>query len=155
MTEETQNWKGRTDEYGDGHTRRVDEHWCEPRTCAISDLFKYETDSESGQQYIAEVSNYLHHFVAPEWRKTSPGSEQLVMVCFHCGEQLTGMFAGLLGPGGFQWGLTHGEGTCTSCGWPARAMHYAKNSVGEELFSLRNYVLQYHPEEVYEAKKES
>ena len=45
---------------------------------------------------------------------------------------------------GFSWGITHGEGNCTRCGWPARAYHYASK---EENCTI-NTILQYHPDEV-------
>jgi hypothetical protein len=68
--------------------------------------------------------------------------------CIGCGYKLTGLFAGLLGPGGFTWGLAHGEGHCCYCGWPGRAHHYIKDKEGADMISLHNFVLQYHPEHV-------
>jgi len=48
-----------------------------------------------------------------------------------------------LGGGKFRWGMVHGEGNCTECGWPARAYH---RDVGPIEFV--QMILQYHPDEL-------
>ena len=48
---------------------------------------------------------------------------------------------------GFSWGICHGEGTCR-CGYPGRAMHCVKDADGDELLTLRDCVLWYHPDYV-------
>jgi hypothetical protein len=63
--------------------------------------------------------------------------------CLKCGKVQGGMMAALLG--GFEYGLQHGEGRCGSCGWPGRACHYPKTEDGKEIFSLQDFILQYHP----------
>ena len=59
--------------------------------------------------------------------------------CLCCGTSLrcplgVGVF------GGFEWGLVHGEGRCSTCGYPMRGHHEV-----EGLGSIRNLFLPYHP----------
>lgn len=54
----------------------------------------------------------------------------------------------------YRWGLVHGEGTCSGCGWPARGIHYIKREDGTELCTLRNLFLPYHPDQVERASGE-
>lgn len=68
--------------------------------------------------------------------------------CLKCGESLRGLF------GTFQWGLCSGEGTCSSCGWPARAHHNIKTKDGEELTGFFECLFQYHPDFVEEKDSE-
>jgi hypothetical protein len=55
--------------------------------------------------------------------------------------------------GGFRWGLQHGCGSCSTCGWPARAYHFVIDENGDERRLV--IVLQYHPDEVKVARKSS
>lgn len=65
--------------------------------------------------------------------------------CICCGEKQGGdMVDALMGTAKFKWALTHGEGFCSECGYPGRAMHYIGE--GEDRITIRNYILQYHPE---------
>lgn len=74
--------------------------------------------------------------------------------CLKCGENLAGGLSDFLfGKGGFEWVLAHGEGHCKNCGWPARAYHFIKNADGSDLATLRNVILQYHPDCVETRKK--
>jgi hypothetical protein len=67
--------------------------------------------------------------------------------CLKCDEPLAdGIMSLLRGKGGFEWGLVHGEGHCRECGWPARAYHFIKDAEGGDLVTLRNVILQYHPD---------
>lgn len=75
--------------------------------------------------------------------------------CLKCDEPLTGMVAMMLGKGGFTWGIAHGEGFCRNCRWPARAYHFIKYEDGRDLATLRNFILQYHPDVVMERTKEN
>ncbi len=66
-------------------------------------------------------------------------------LCINCGmpqgaKDIAHAF--LLGAG-FRWGLAHGEGYCSGCGYPARAHHF----VGD-WFTLRGLILQYHPSQI-------
>lgn len=51
------------------------------------------------------------------------------------------------GTGTFTWGIAHGEGHCTTCGWPHRAYHFIKDKNGEQI--MRHVtILAYHPSEL-------
>lgn len=117
-------------------------HAHEPRHCTAADLFSISGDGAEVAAFVAEVDKYLSAFAAPV--KNEAGA----CVCFHCGGVIDG-FLQMLGSGvAYQWGLTHGEANCSGCGWPARGIHYPKGEDGEELFSLRNLFLAYHPDGV-------
>lgn len=121
--------------------RKPWDHAHETRQCVLTDLA--EITGELPEGFLDAANSYLEPFAAPVWRERN---DRKVMVCLHCGDDLTGLMASLFGSGGFEWGLVHGEGHCRGCGWPARALHYAKDAKGEDLFSLRNMVLQYRPD---------
>lgn len=46
----------------------------------------------------------------------------------------------------FTWGLAHGAGYCTLCGWPARMYHFVKGEDGNETRVVT--LLQYHPDQI-------
>lgn len=67
-----------------------------------------------------------------------------VATCICCGRKQGGTLVDqLLGEACFTWGLTHGEGYCRNCGYPARAYH---RDVGPIQFIQA--ILQYHPDEL-------
>lgn len=73
--------------------------------------------------------------------------------CVCCGAQQGGdVMAALLGTARFKWGIAHGEGFCSACGYPGRAMHYIGE--GKSQIRLSNCILQYHPDELSFASKE-
>ncbi len=76
------------------------------------------------------IQFYAHTFAQP-----SEENE-----CLECGERLGGMM------GSFRWGICHGEGICSNCGWPARAYHNPKTKEGEEVTGFFECILQYHPD---------
>lgn len=49
--------------------------------------------------------------------------------------------------GSFTWALTHGEGCCHYCGWPARLYHFVKDDAGNERRIVR--LLWYHPDQIF------
>lgn len=57
--------------------------------------------------------------------------------CPLCGATIGGIF------GTFEWGIAHGEGGCSNCGYPARAYHNI-----EGMGSIKNLILFYHPNEL-------
>lgn len=125
-------------------SRTFIDHKHTPEHCTLADMATMKGEPPT-PTFITDCENYFHQFVKPvrEAKDQSP-------ICFHCGEHLTGVMA-MLGRGGFEWGITHGEGHCAGCKWPARAHHFAKNAMGEDLFTLRNFVLSYHPDFVRRA----
>ena len=104
-------------------------------------------DADAPKTLTDALDAYFEPFAQPE-RSEAAGENP--MLCLKCREPLTGMFASMFGKGGFEWGMAHGEGRCRCCGWPARAMHYVKDDSGKEVLTLRNFVLQYHPDVVSE-----
>ncbi len=59
--------------------------------------------------------------------------------CIQCGGRLGGIL------GTFEWGITHGEGRCGPCGWPARGYHRVE--VPGNTLTIR-LIYQYHPDVV-------
>jgi hypothetical protein len=78
------------------------------------------------------MAEYFAHFVKP-----GP--------CICCGAQQGSkdLMDAFIGGGRFRWGIAHGEGNCTDCGWPARAYH---RNVGPIEFV--QIILQFHPDEL-------
>lgn len=120
-------------------------HAYEPHRCTAADLFTFNGDdagSEKAAAFIHEVDEYLSTFAAPV--RNADGTP----VCFHCGEKIDSFMQACGLAVAYRWGIAHGEAECSGCGWPARGMHYPKGADGEELFSLRNFFLAYHPDVV-------
>jgi hypothetical protein len=86
-----------------------------------------EDDQRSGMADLASVDAYLSHFC--------PDAE-----CLNCGAKLGGMF------GSFEWGLTHGEGHCSNCGYPARGYHTIPGREHKPILNHMPFIRQYHPE---------
>lgn len=64
--------------------------------------------------------------------------------CPGCGKNLTGSLLEVaLGVATFTWGICHGEGFCSACRYPARALHYKVGPI--ERLEL---VLPYHPDDL-------
>jgi hypothetical protein len=99
--------------------------------CTFEDLFKGECDPDSRRI----IEDYLRGFAQPN----DEGK------CIKCGKVQGGLMSLLLG--GFEYGLVHGEGRCSGCGWPARANHYIKDAEGKTIMRFR-IILQYHPDSV-------
>lgn len=68
--------------------------------------------------------------------------------CLCCGTSLRCVL-GLGFFGGFEWGLAHGEGHCSSCHYPMRGHHQV-----DGLGTIRNLFLAYHPSALSFAFKE-
>lgn len=133
---------------------KMSAHAHEPRACATTDLFRVRQEGELNPdevKLIEQIDAYLGVFAAPI---TVGEGEQAKQVCFHCGEKFTGLLANLGVGVGIKWGLAHGEGICSGCGWPYRGHHFAKAPDGEDLFSAQNLFLAYMPAAVTEAQPE-
>ena len=85
--------------------------------------------SEKGEGIMVALDAYLVKFLAPS--KT----------CIRCASTLGGVL------GSFDWGLAHGLGSCTTCGWPIRVYHHIPFE-GDNL--KLTMMLMYHPDEVLE-----
>jgi len=99
-----------------------------PRVRA-ADYFSKGPDAEAeADQEIAQWDAYFAGFA----RLTDAR-------CLCCGTSLSCVI-GLGFFGGFEWGLAHGEGHCSSCHYPMRGHHYV-----DGLGTIRNLFLPYHP----------
>lgn len=115
------------------------EHKLEYRKCEVADLFSIHGDSDEVQAVINASAEYLTQFVAPVKVEGKPA-------CFHCGERFDS-FLQCVGAGvAYEWGMVHGEARCSGCKWPARGMHYPKDTDGKELWKAQNLFLAYHPD---------
>lgn len=106
--------------------------------CTITDVASVKGDTDS--EVLNDLAAYFNHFAKP-----SEGNR-----CLRCQRPLVPSLAEALmfGDGGFEWGLVHGRGHCRSCGWPAAAHHFIKDRHGNELITIRNMVLQDHPDDI-------
>lgn len=97
------------------------------------ELFK--VDGDMSEADAAAMDSYFSKFVMPE-----AGRSDETTKCIGCGAILTGGIIGVLLGATFTYGLVHGEGFCSKCGWPARANHYDVGPIKRLVC-----VLQYHP----------
>lgn len=101
-------------------------------------------------EFAEDLTAYLHHFAAPNGEGHP---------CLRCSEPMVGSSADSMlvamgmTRGGFEWGLVHGHGHCRCCGWPATLYHFIKDRHGKELLTIRNILLQQHPDNIELAKK--
>jgi len=100
---------------------------------------KSQKSKKAKEDFIEVINEYLKIFVADK-------------KCINCEEDLSGLF------GTFNWGIVHGEGSCSNCGYPARGRHYIKlkklvvdDKEKNEL--ILPFVLQYHPNELKQRRK--
>lgn len=106
-----------------------------------------EITGEDAPPVVASINEYLSVFAAPQ-KGENGNFLRGSLTCLRCEESLDGAL------GTFQWGLAHGEGACSKCGWPARAYHSPQHE-GESLFSSPiQFILQYHPDHVREDKSD-
>lgn len=74
-----------------------------------------------------KLSEYLAHFIKPEGDNRCPRDD-----------------------GYFTWGLAHGSGHCTRCGWPGTFYHFPKDEAGKpQRFEAMLWI---HPDELEERK---
>lgn len=112
-----------------------------------------EAKAETPQATVDALDAYFHGFAQPVITIVDGKKSLGKMPCLKCGEPTAdGIMSFLTGKGGFTWGIAHGEGFCANCRWPARAHHFIKDANGEGVVTLRNFVLQYHPDFVSERK---
>lgn len=118
------------------------------RKMRVTDLLKVGAPEDATQEErddaaraIRALRRYFRRFAVPA---TKDAANMITggLKCLKCSSPLDGYL------GTFRWGLAHGEGACSMCGWPARAHHRPRGEDGEEVLSLTNIILQYHPDEV-------
>jgi hypothetical protein len=93
-------------------------------------------------QLVEDLAAYQHHFAAPPQGEDHP--------CLRCEKPLKrSLVSQLMGQeGGFEWGLVHGQGHCRNCGWPATLYHFIRDRNGNDLLTIRNLLLQQHPDDI-------
>lgn len=115
--------------------------------CTSEDI-GLKAKNDDGKATIAIVDKYLFSFAKPQLEGKN-SFLQSAAKCLRCGRPLGGAI------GSFQWGIVHGEGTCSNCGWPARAKHYIKDDEGPIFDRALDMILQYHPDFVQKETKKS
>ena len=102
-----------------------------PATCH----FLFTNVESSDPAVIAALDAYLGNFCEPVIDKNG-------IKCPQCGSYVTGFMAIMFG--GFQWGITHGEGMCGHCRMPARGLHRFHDAESGARFE-GSMILFYHP----------
>jgi hypothetical protein len=92
--------------------------------CKWRDLLTVR-DGELSPKEEEELDAYLKAFLPPNKDRK----------CVNCGLTLGGLV------GRFTYGICHGEGYCSECGYPGRANHYNFGPIDSLTF-----ILQYHPD---------
>ena len=108
-------------------------------------LFKAKDDLPEAT--IKAFDEYFSCFAQPPYKVEGDGRNNIGnMPCLKCDKPLLGGLTSLVFGGGFEWGIAHGEGHCAHCRWPARNYHFIKDAEGNDICTLRNIPLQYHPD---------
>lgn len=91
---------------------------------------------------ITALDAYFSRFVAVPIKPGEDGAKPEVemQACVGCGKVLTGLL------GTWRWGIAHGAGECSACGWPSRGHHFITDAAGEGIATLRYFILQEHPD---------
>lgn len=110
------------------------------------DLISVAADTPA--ETLRALDNYFAPFARPEGERIDGrfkyGERQ---PCIKCDAPMVGNLVDqFIGSAGFTWGLVHGEGHCRKCGWPARLYHFIKDENGADMVTIRNLLLQYHPD---------
>lgn len=100
----------------------------------LADLFVI--DGELPVDKREDFDAYLKHFAAPK-REGEDNHLCDGWPCVACGAKHS-----------FAWGIAHGSGHCTTCGWPATLYHFVKDRDGEELSTIRGVLLWAHPDDI-------
>lgn len=115
----------------------------------------FKVNGELPSATLQTFDKYFSCFAQPKMTVDADGKNNIGdQPCIKCGKPLLGLTSFLF-EGGFTWGLAHGEGFCRYCKWPARAHHFVKDDAGKEVLTVRNVILQYHPDFVEVRKKGS
>ena len=106
-----------------------------------------DADANTPQNVCDALDKHFGNYAKPAGERNADGKFVFSdgQPCIQCGKSLRGISAFMHG-GGFTWGLTHGEGHCAGCGWPATCYHFVKDADGYDVLTLRGVILQYHPD---------
>lgn len=122
--------------------------------CDWTTFISADTDPPMETDDMDTIRLYFEQFCAPTIKAKNGSEKELVVTCPQCKKVLNDMFEALVHGGGFTWGLLHGAGHCRECGWPCAGHHYIRSPDGEDLVSLLEFPLPYHPEYVTRIKPE-
>ena len=103
-----------------------------PRVRAADYFSKTEAADAETDQALAGWDSYLQQFARME--------QGICICCGQCLAALSLRGIDLMIGGGFEWGLTHGEGRCRYCLYPMRGHHQV-----DGLGTIQNLYLPYHP----------
>ena len=78
---------------------------------------------------------HLSHYAAP--KKDEAGENRSGQPCIACDATHS-----------FTWGMVHGAGHCTNCGWPASLYHFITDQEGKQVAHLRGVLLWAHPDDI-------
>jgi len=94
------------------------------KTASI-ELFSEESREKLSAESINAMSEYLTGFHDPVFRDNSD-EETATILCVKCGSHLYsgGLMDAMFST--FSWGIVHGDGFCTKCGWNYRMYHTVK-----------------------------
>lgn len=107
-----------------------------------------KASDDTKPEVIKALDEYFRHFVALEIKPDHEGKPDIqTQMCVGCGEILSGLL------GTWRWGIAHGVGECGKCGWPSHGHHFIKDENGDSLMTLRNFILQVHPDFVERRKR--
>lgn len=95
------------------------------------------------------VDSYLEQFTVFDKKDGEPSIIFGADLCIMCGKPINGFL------GTFEWGIIHGEGKCSECGYPLRAVHVVKDEDGEEVLRISRLILPYHPDGLERRETES
>lgn len=110
---------------------------CAPKDAGI------EMPSDTTPLIRERLEQYFLTFAAPDLSASHEGLESKLLgkqSCIKCRETLDGY------TGTFQWGMVYGEGRCSKCGWPAKAIHRIHDDKDCEPIISFERILQYHPD---------
>lgn len=111
-----------------------------------------KASDETPESTIKALDDYFSHFVAVEVKDDDRGGKPQIQDqnCVGCGKALTGFLCGT-----WRWGIAHGVGECGHCGWPSHGHHFIKDESGKDVLTLRNFILQIHPDFVERKRRAS
>lgn len=100
-----------------------------------------KASDDTPPETIKALDDYFSNFAAISVEPDDKGVPQIkTQHCVGCAKELTGFF------GTWRWGIAHGVGECSNCGWPSHGHHWIKDDKGEGIATLNNFILQIHPD---------
>lgn len=116
--------------------------------CDWSTFLTVSTDPPITEDDQSTIALYFSQFCQPEIKAKNGDKKEFIVNCPQCKKRLNNPFYALANGGGFTWGIIHGQGHCRECRWPCAGHHYIRSPDGEDLVTIQNVPLAYHPEYV-------